>query len=221
MLLSRAPTHLIFDLDGVLLDTEPFYTRATQTVVARYGKTFDWSLKVNMIGRPAEDSARYLVEALELPISPQAYLRAREEELERLFPTAEEIAGAEAFTRAAAAAGVSQAVATSSERRLFLLKTGRHAAWFSLFDAVVCGGDPRIGTGKPAPDIFLLAAEELRAAPRDCLVFEDSPAGVQAARAAGMQVVAVPDPHLDRALLDGADLLIADFRALSLHDLGL
>ncbi len=221
MSLSRTPTHFIFDLDGVLLDTEPFYTRATQTIVGRYGKVFDWAIKVNMIGRPAIDSARYLVDALELPMTPEAYLDERAQELERLFPEATEIAGAEAFTRSALAAGVAQAVATSSERRLFERKTENHGAWFSLFDAVVCGSDERLRAGKPAPDIFLLAASELGAPPRDCLVFEDSPVGVEAARAAGMQVVAIPDAHLQPGLLADADIRIEDFRSLRLADLGL
>ena len=220
MMLSRVPSHFIFDLDGVLLDTEPFYTRATQTVVERYGKTFDWAIKANMIGRPALDSARYLVEALELPIPPRKYLEERQQELERLFPEAEEIAGAEAFTRSARAAGIMQGVATSSERRLFECKTRRHRAWFSLFETVVCGSDERLQAGKPAPDIFLLAASELGAPVRDCLVFEDSPVGVEAARAAGMQVVAVPDPHLEAGLLADADLVIENFCDLRLADLG-
>ncbi len=58
---------------------------------------------------------------------------------------------------------------------------------------MVCGDDPRVGAKKPAPDIFLVAARELRAEPPACLVFEDSLAGVEAALRAGMRVVALPD----------------------------
>src|SRR6185503_4824146 len=97
MKLRRRPTHVIFDLDGVLLDTEPLYTRATQEIVGEYGKVFDWSVKADMIGRSAIDGARYMIAALEVPIAPEEYLRRRKPILDALFPTAEEIRGARSF----------------------------------------------------------------------------------------------------------------------------
>ena len=96
--------------------------------------------------------------------------------------------GAEALTRDLVSAGLRLAVATSSSRRFFDLKTTRHRAWFdAVFSAVLVGDDPRVAAGKPAPDIFLCAAAALGAEPRDCAVVEDAPVGVRAARAAGMQ----------------------------------
>jgi pseudouridine-5'-monophosphatase len=213
-------THVIFDMDGVLLDTERFYTEVTQTIVGRWGKVFDWSVKGHMIGRPARDSARFLVERLDLPITPDEYLREREAMLERLFPETGAMPGARALTDALAARGVPQAVATSSNRRLFELKTARHREWFRVFGAVVLGDDPRVRRGKPAPDIFLLAAAELGAAPAACVVVEDAPAGVAAAHAAGMQVVAVPDPHMDRAPFADAEVVVGSLAELVPADLG-
>jgi pseudouridine-5'-monophosphatase len=218
--LSRPPRAVIYDLDGVLLETEHFYTEVTQEIVAVYGKRFDWSIKSNMIGRPSRDSAHYLIETLELPISADDYLRLREKALRERFPLAQEKPGAEAFVRAMHALGVSQAVATSSEKSLCDLKTSRHRDWFSLFAAKITGDDPRVVRGKPAPDIFLIAAAELGTDPGDCVVFEDAPAGVAAARAAGAQVVAVPDPAMDRAKFDDADLVITDFNEIAPADIG-
>jgi (DL)-glycerol-3-phosphatase len=93
--------------------------------------------------------------------------------------------------------GVPMAVATSSHRHHFNLKTAHHAAVFSCMDAVVTGDDPAVARGKPSPDIFLLAATRFRqppASPAHVLVFEDAPNGVLAAVAAGMPVVMVPSP---------------------------
>ena len=96
-----------------------------------------------------------------------------------------------------------------------------HGAWFGNdFRAIVTGDDPRIGRGKPAPDIFLVAAGDLGAEPSACVVVEDAPSGVAAARAAGMQVIAVPDPGMDRSRYGDADLVLDSLRDLSPADLG-
>jgi pseudouridine-5'-monophosphatase len=196
-------------MDGLLLDTERFYTEASVVVCSRYGKTFDWTLKAKMIGRKALDSARTLTEALGLPLTPEEYLAARWQVLEALFPDAEPLPGAVRLTEELAALGVGQAVASSSDRSTFELKTARHREWFAKFDCIVLGDDPAVRRGKPAPDIFLAAAERMRARPERCLVFEDSPVGVDAARAAGMTVIAVPDPNMDPKAYSSPDAILA------------
>jgi pseudouridine-5'-monophosphatase len=213
-------THVIFDMDGVLLDTERLYTEATQMIVGRFGKVYDWSIKGNMIGRLAADSARYLVDTLDLPISPQDYLTEREVLFQTLMPTAEPMPGARALTAALAARGVPMAVASSSSRAMFQLKTMRHREWFdTTFASIVLGDDPRIRHGKPAPDIFVAAAKDLGAAPSSCVVIEDAPAGVQAARAAGMQVVAMPDPGMDPFRFGGADFVVRSLTEIDVERL--
>ncbi len=218
--LARPVTHVIFDMDGVLLDTERFYTEASQQIVARYGKRFDWSMKINMMGRSPIEAARYLVDVLQLPISAETYLEERERVLRQLVPGSAPMPGAVDLIRSLHAARIPLAVASSTHRPLFEIKTARHQAWFTLFDVIVLGDDKRINSSKPAPDIFLLAASDLRADPERCLVFEDSPSGVAAGKAAGMQVVAVPYPGMDRSRLKQADALIESLARVTLRDLG-
>jgi pseudouridine-5'-monophosphatase len=194
--MTHSITHIIFDMDGLLLDTEPFYTKAHQIVASRYGKVFDWSVKSKMIGLPAQTSAQAMIGALQLPLSVPEYLEMREPILEELFPQAEPMPGAVQLTRRLHRTAVPQAVATSSTLHHFQLKSSRHLEWFKLFECIVTGDDPEIKRGKPNPDIFLVTAERLHAAPEHCLVFEDSPAGIEAARAAGMYAIAVPDPNM-------------------------
>ena len=206
-------THVIYDMDGLLLDTEPFYTEVTQAIVGRYGHTFEWSLKSRMMGKKAADSARILVDALHLPITPEDYLRERESMLLALFPKAQAMPGARRLTMHLAGHGIPQAVATSSHRRDFELKITQHREWFACFQHIVVGDDPAVKRGKPAPDIFLAAAARMGAAPSQCLVFEDAPSGIAAARAAGMPVIAVPNPNVSPEAYRDATQVLSSLEA--------
>jgi pseudouridine-5'-monophosphatase len=212
------PICVLFDLDGVLLDTEPLYTEATQAIVGRYGKTYDWSLKPYTMGRDARLSSRLILERFGIPLSPDEFLTARAPILEALLAASPIMRGAERFVRSLQTDGVPMAVATSSERRLFDIKTRPHA-FFDAFRAVVCGDDPRVAAKKPAPDIFLAAAADLGATPSCCVVIEDSPAGVEAALAAGMRVIALPDPAMSTDHYRGAHRIVTGYDTLSFGDI--
>ena len=214
MNLPRPIRNVIFDLDGVLLDTEPLYTQAIARVAARFGKVYDWSIKGQCIGRGTLEAATIIVDALGLPLSPAELIRERDRTLLGLLANAAPIPGAEAFTRALSARKVPMAIATSSEAAIFAVKAAAHRDWFARFAAVICGDDLRVARSKLAPDIFLAAAAELGAEPASCVVFEDSPYGVAGALAAGMQVVAMPDPAMDRARYAGAHAIISGFAEL-------
>jgi pseudouridine 5'-phosphatase len=200
MLRSAVPRAVVFDLDGVLLDTEGLYTEGTSQVVGRFGKTYPFELKVKMMGRSAVDSARILLEELEIPLSVAAYLEERARILMPLFAKSKPMPGAEQLVRWLHAEQIPIAVATSSNRGLFKVKTSHHD-WFGLFNVVICGDDPRLKRPKPAPDIFLLAAQELGFHPTECIAVEDSPSGAEAAANSEMELIVVPDPRVDRALL--------------------
>ena len=201
-------THVIFDMDGLLLDTESINATVNQEIAQRYGKTFNFSVKARIAGRTTLDSAKILVEMLELPLTPQAYLKQRKALIYDLYPSAKPLPGAVCLTKHLHQHQVPQAIASSSSQHHFDLKTTHHRQWFSLFECTVLGDDPALKQSKPAPDIFLLAATRLGTVPKHCLVFEDSVAGMHSALAAGMSVVVVPDRNLDQQLYQNADQIL-------------
>ncbi len=200
---------IIYDMDGLLLDTEGIYTEVTQEIVAEYGKVFDWTIKKKIIGRRSIQAAQIIVESLDLPISPQDYLDSRKDVLLERFRDTQALPGAKELTTHFFKHGIPQALATSSSSPMYEAKYEKHKKWFSQFKQIVRGDDPELKEGKPAPDIFLIAAKRLGVEPAECLVFEDAPSGMEAALAAGMSVVVVPDPNMDHSQYQNASQIIS------------
>ena len=116
------------------------------------------------------------------------------------------------------------AVATSSKRREYDLKVTRHHELFKLMSHIVCSDDPLVEKGKPAPDIYLAAAQRFPSPPKspsNVMVLEDAASGVQAAKAAGMICVMVPDERLDPARTKLADTVLKSLTELNLTEFGL
>lgn len=201
-------THIIYDLDGLLLDTESLHECVNREMAQRYGKIFDLSLKLKIAGRPTLDSATIIIDLLKLPLTPEAYLEERKKLLYPLYAQAQPLPGAMRLTKHFYQQKIPQGIATSSASHHFEMKITHHREWLQLFDCCVLGDDPELKRGKPAPDIFLLAAQRLGASAEQCLVFEDSLAGMEAAKKAGMAVVAIPHPDFDRQLYRDADQIL-------------
>lgn len=187
-------THVIFDLDGTLLDSEPLYTIAAERVCARHGGTYTLELKRSIMGGDTQTGAERVVEVLGLSITPEAYIREREAELALLWPELQPMPGAPELVAALERANIPLAIATSGHRQVTEAKLA-YQPFLRNVRVRVCGDDRRLTRGKPAPDIFLLAAAELGAEPQRCIVVEDSALGVSAAVAAGMLTVALVDPR--------------------------
>jgi beta-phosphoglucomutase len=206
----------IFDVDGVLVDSphEQAWREALQGLAdpARFTTEI---YQVHVAGQPRLSGALAVLEALGVPDAKQkslAYADCKQERLEELIHAGDFAAFPDAlrFVQAVHELGWPMAVASSSHNandmmRLVRLETGR--TLLDMFGVNVCGRDlPR---GKPAPDIFLLAASELGLSPATCFVVEEAPAGIEAARAGGMMALGVARLHdADMLRAAGADLVV-------------
>ncbi len=194
---------VVFDCDGLLLDTETHWSTAETTLFTRYGKTFGRDHKLRMIGSSLQATGVILEELLEQPGRADEINVEMIELVEEAMVASEPMPGA-ADLVAELRGTVPIALASNSWRRL--ITVALHAAELTdSFDVVVCGDE--VAHPKPAPDIYLETARLLDVALERTVALEDSPNGVEAARTAGMFVIGIPS-------FDGIELpdahLVAD-----------
>lgn len=187
---------LIFDLDGTLVDSMPTHFQSWCKALADHGapNVFPEDVFYAMGGRPTRDIVEILNGEQGTNLDPDAVTLAKRRHFLSSLDQLEFVDDVIEFARANAGK-VPMAIA-SGGTRLVVEKTLQVLGISDLFDEVVTADD--VANGKPAPDIFLEAADRLEIEPEGCVVFEDARAGIQAAREAGMEVVIVP-AHLHPA----------------------
>ena len=182
---------VIFDMDGLMLDTEPLYRAAWQQAAAEFGYALSDAVHSRIMGRNTAGADQVVREEFG-PAFPLDAFRTRRREIEATFQSkpAPKKPGLDELLDFLDSRGIPKAVATSTLRRIAVPQLAA-AGLLDRFSAVATGDE--VTNGKPAPDLFLLAAQRLGVDAASCLVLEDAEPGVIAALRAGMQVYVVPD----------------------------
>lgn len=204
---------VIFDMDGVMIDSEPLWEKTERILLARRSIDYSPDYRDKIVGLNQRDSGRLLVDTFDLDETVDDIINERisiltsiyEKELElipALVPLLEQLARD----------GYRLAVASSSPLRVvtFVLDM------FSLHNhfLTVVSGDS-VGNGKPHPDIYLHTAEMLGVAPAECVAIEDSINGLRSAKGAGMYCIAIPDKRLTPDQFKSADVILDSLRELT------
>lgn len=220
----RKVTHCIFDMDGLLLDTEKIYERILGDVCKSYNSPYPWATRMRVLGTTEQRTVSIIVNDLKLSCTVDDFLKKfREKQLLELGG-APLLKGAERLVRHLHQHNIPIALATSSGADSVEVKIKNHQELFALFNHKVMGSsDAEVKEGKPAPDIFLVAAKRFPDSPKpdQCLVFEDAPNGVTAGVSAGMQVVMVPDPHISEEQRKHATVVLGSLEEFKPEQFGL
>jgi beta-phosphoglucomutase-like phosphatase (HAD superfamily) len=184
----------IFDMDGTMIDSMPWHARSWVTFAERHGVKLDvGEILARTTGRTGTESMRELFERELSDAECQAMVHEKEEIYRAMFSdNFTEVAGFTAFARAAVARGLKVAVGTAGDRHNIEFAMSRLK--MDPLPLAIVGGDEGF-SGKPTPAIFLEAARRIGVAPERCIVFEDAPFGIEAARRGGMRAVAVCSTH--------------------------
>lgn len=210
-------TTLIFDLEGVIINSEPIWEEADTEFLRRRNIAYDIEeVKSMVMGRNLVDGARELQKAYGFEGDPEAMGRERREIARECFK--QDVGFMPGFTEffEATASKYPRAIATALERD-FLATIDAKLHLSEMFDRHVYSIEDIGFISKPNPDIFLCAAKHVGADPAECLVIEDAPNGVAAARAAGMRCAAITNT-VSRERLADADQIVDKYSDILLRD---
>jgi HAD superfamily hydrolase (TIGR01509 family) len=204
---------VVFDLDGVLLDSEQVWDEVREQLVRERGARWHKGAQREMMGMSSVEWSRYMHDELGVPDPPDAISAQVVRRLEQRYRTQVPlIDGArEALERLAARWPLGLASSSNREVIDLVLELSGLAQFFR-----VTVSSEEVARGKPAPDVYLEAARRLEVPPEGCVAIEDSENGIRAAKTAGIRVVAIPNPHYRPG---NEALALADVRLDSLAEL--
>jgi HAD superfamily hydrolase (TIGR01509 family) len=206
------PKLVIFDHDGLMVNSEEVVFAALRTIFGRYGHEFVWDYYVTSVGLPVAESIAMFLRDLPIPLAVESFTTERNALVAEYFTTRLELMpGLLPLLEMLRARGIPMAVATSATRE----HLSRNLERFELadyFQAAVCIDDVR--RGKPHPDLILEVLARTGCAPKDALMLEDAPLGVEAARRAGVFCVAVPTRGIELNRFAAANVIARDLFAV-------
>ena len=205
---------VVFDMDGVIVDSEQVWDEVREQYVFETGGTYTQSATRDMMGMSSVEWSRYMADALGVPGTPAEINAAIVERMLARYGAAPPLIPGAVDAVLGCAERWPLAVASSSNPEL--IQVVLEAA--GLHDVIpVVVSSQEVPRGKPSPDVYLEAARRLGADPGDCVAVEDSHNGIRSAKAAGMRVVAIPNPHFppDEEALAHADVVLRSIRELT------
>ncbi len=212
---------LIFDFDGLILDTETPYIAVWKQIFEEYGFEYpkeQWSLTVGGWGESTFDPAAELYKLTGSKLDVPAIRARHEQQSAELILQEPILPGVKQCLADGKRLGLRMAVASSSECSWVEPHLAR-LGLKSYFAKIITGDDVAPGRTKPHADIFEKAVVELAVQAKEALVFEDSPNGIKAAKAAGLWVVGIPNPSTTQLQMEGADVLLRSLADVPLEDL--
>jgi beta-phosphoglucomutase family hydrolase len=208
---------VIFDLDGVIAETEHIHIQAEKETMQKHGVKISADELHEYTGTTAKEMFKALIKKYELPTTFEEIFNDKEEIMFKLLEKeVEPTKGVIVLLLKLRQRRIKLGIGSSSHKRLieYVLKKLNIT---SLFDAVIGAED--ILNSKPNPEIFLTCAKRLHTKPSVCLVVEDSKLGVEAAKKAGMKCLGYRNPNSGNQDLSKADIVISDFSKLDIEDL--
>ena len=209
---------IIFDFDGLILDTETPDFHVWQTIYQEHGFILphdEWGKIVGGYGLAHFDAAEYLTHLSQGRLDTVSLRDRHRSESHALTLEQPVMPGVMDYIKDSKRLGLKIAIASSSDH-LWVDTHAKRLGIFDHFDVIICADDVGPGKTKPNPDLFLLALNQLDVQKDEAIVFEDSPNGVKAANQAGIFVVAVPNPVTSLLKINGANLTVSSLTDLSL-----
>lgn len=206
---------VVFDLDGVLIDSEPVWERVRHGLVDERGGRWLPDTQSRLMGMSTPEWARYLSADLGVDLPPEQVAAAVVQRMSACYTQGLPLMPGAADALRRVGKRWRLAIASSSPRALIDTVLAI-ADWTRLFDVTI--STEEVGSGKPAPDVYLAAVRQLKVAPASAVAVEDSTNGLRSAAAAGLRLIAVPRPGYPPAAdaLDGADLVLSGLAELSI-----
>ncbi len=206
---------LIFDFDGLLVNTEELIHMAYDEFFKRRNKVLEAGDQIKMMGHLGQDNMKFLKEKYNLGGDPEDLLVERRAIAKVLFDDRMALMeGAEELLDLAQKLGLKCAIASGGTKKIIDPALKRFGIEGN-FMAVVAEEDLVQSRGKPDPEVFLIAAKKLGVEPKNCLVLEDSVNGVLAAKAGGMKVIFIPDIRFTKKYPEGANLILKSLREVN------